>query len=182
MESADSQKRFEDELDRNSFRKRIRYEREQRGWSQADLAEKIGSGIKTIGRWERGETFPTPHLLQKVIKLFGDSGAEERIDQEHQMAELEQQKAMIEIERDRLNLMQQRLEVQKRAIEYALDTAHNIVNLLQPNSDDETKAVLIRTLLPNLLQLLNENDGKQLELRWPVQDDREENVTKEEEE
>src|SRR5712692_3165237 len=179
MESVGSQKRFEDELDKSSFQKRLRYEREQRGWSQAYLAEKIGSGIKTIGRWERGETFPTPRLLQKVIKLFGDS-AEERSDQEHQMAELEQQKVMIEIERNRLNLMQQRLEMQKRTMEYALDTAQTIVNLLQPNSDDETKAALIRTLLPNLLQLLNENDGKQLELRWPAQHDGEENVAKEE--
>lgn len=36
------------------FHERLRYERELRGWSQADLAEKVRCDTKTIGRWERG--------------------------------------------------------------------------------------------------------------------------------
>ncbi len=37
------------------FHEQLRYERELRGWSQADLAEKVGCDTKTIGRWESGD-------------------------------------------------------------------------------------------------------------------------------
>ena len=32
------------------FHQLLKYEREQRGWSQADLAEKVGSDTKTVYR------------------------------------------------------------------------------------------------------------------------------------
>ncbi|HZU69896.1 MAG TPA: helix-turn-helix domain-containing protein [Ktedonobacteraceae bacterium] len=53
------------------FSKQLRYERELRGWSQADLAEKIACDQKTIGRWERGEGIPRPYHRQHLAKLFG---------------------------------------------------------------------------------------------------------------
>jgi len=34
--------------------KRLRQERERRGWSQSHVAEKIGVDTKTVGRWEKG--------------------------------------------------------------------------------------------------------------------------------
>jgi transcriptional regulator with XRE-family HTH domain len=48
----------------------LRSARLHRGWSQADVAEKIGSDPKTVGRWERGLTFPSLYLRQQLCKLF----------------------------------------------------------------------------------------------------------------
>lgn len=55
------------------FQNILRGERAQRGWSQADVAEKIGSDPKTVGRWERGITFPGPYMCQKLSELYGKS-------------------------------------------------------------------------------------------------------------
>lgn len=55
------------------FQNILRGERAQRGWSQADVAEKIGSDPKTVGRWERGITFPGPYMCQKLTELYGKS-------------------------------------------------------------------------------------------------------------
>src|SRR5437588_10956442 len=46
---------------------RLRHEREQRGWTREYVAEQIGCPEpKTVGRWERGTTFPSPHYRQKL--------------------------------------------------------------------------------------------------------------------
>lgn len=55
---------------------RLRYERELRGWSQADLAEKVGTTQKIVSRWERGENAPVPYYRQKLCKLFGKNADE----------------------------------------------------------------------------------------------------------
>lgn len=39
-------------------------------WSQEDLAEKIGTTPKNVGRWERGETSPGPYYCQKLCEVF----------------------------------------------------------------------------------------------------------------
>ena len=46
------------------------HEREIRGWSQEDLAEKVGTSQKVVSRWERGESIPLPYYRQKLCKLF----------------------------------------------------------------------------------------------------------------
>lgn len=51
-------------------RSRLRRERERRGWSRTFVADQIGSDIKSLARWERGEFFPTPQLRQKLCELF----------------------------------------------------------------------------------------------------------------
>src|SRR5215467_15041312 len=56
--------------------KLLKRERELRGWSQADVAEKIGGDPKTVGRWERGITSPGPQLCQKLCELFGKNTEE----------------------------------------------------------------------------------------------------------
>lgn len=53
------------------FHVQLRYERERRGWSQADLATKVGSDPKTVARWERGKTLPRPYHRQALCELFG---------------------------------------------------------------------------------------------------------------
>jgi len=58
------------------FQLQLKYEREKRGWSQADLAEKVQSDFKTVYRWEAGKSVPHPFHRQKICELFGISAEE----------------------------------------------------------------------------------------------------------
>lgn len=49
----------------------LKAERELRGWSQAKIAELLGTTTKTVGRWERGEAVPYPHYREQLCELFG---------------------------------------------------------------------------------------------------------------
>src|SRR5215470_9403359 len=74
---------------RNSNRL-LRQQREQRGWTQAQLAEelsplceddsRIGArgdiNAKMIGAWERGEHVPSPAYQEKLCLLFAKSAQE----------------------------------------------------------------------------------------------------------
>jgi len=60
----------------HSFHDYLRREREHRGWTQADLAEKLGCDTKTVGRWEKGESFPRPHHRVALGALLGKDLAE----------------------------------------------------------------------------------------------------------
>ncbi len=51
----------------------LREERERHGWSQARLAEMLGTEAVTVGRWERGISFPYPYFREKLCQLFGKS-------------------------------------------------------------------------------------------------------------
>jgi WD40 repeat protein/transcriptional regulator with XRE-family HTH domain len=56
------------------FHQQLKLERERRGWSQEDLAERIGKvSKKTVGRWEKGESLPQPYYRQKLTEHFGKS-------------------------------------------------------------------------------------------------------------
>ena len=55
---------------RNEILKR---EREQRGWSQARLAEPIGTDAATVSRWERGYATPSPYFREHLCRLFEKS-------------------------------------------------------------------------------------------------------------
>ena len=54
-----------------SFPEQLKRERELRGWSQADLASKLGCDTKTVGRWEREGKLPRPEYRQGLCELFG---------------------------------------------------------------------------------------------------------------
>jgi DNA-binding XRE family transcriptional regulator len=219
----------------SSFGRQLRHQRVQRGWSQAELAHQLANDAKTIGRWERGESFPTPYYRYKLLELFEKNAeemglierdsseiseeysstrspksystpfasptvidmittvrkkleqvevenqmgvqeinqAEQKDDQEQQMALLELEKQRLAIERERLDLLERRLEVQKRGVEYVLEVAKKVIDILQPNANEATRAILVQTLLPNFLQFLA---GKELELTLPEQQNREETV------
>src|SRR5437763_7414237 len=58
------------------FYEQHRYERERRGWSQADVAEKVRCDTKTVGRWESGERLPRPYHRQALCELLGKSAEE----------------------------------------------------------------------------------------------------------
>jgi tetratricopeptide (TPR) repeat protein/transcriptional regulator with XRE-family HTH domain len=49
----------------------LKRERELRGWSQAKVAEEVGTTTLNISRWERGISLPYPHFREKLCALFG---------------------------------------------------------------------------------------------------------------
>lgn len=53
------------------FHLQLHYERILRGWSQADVAEKVGSDVKSVGRWESGSGLPRPYYRRKLYEIFG---------------------------------------------------------------------------------------------------------------
>src|SRR5689334_19330704 len=56
---------------------RLREERERNGYAHKDVADFIGlPDPHTVGRWERGVSFPQPHYRQKLCQLFGKSAEE----------------------------------------------------------------------------------------------------------
>ena len=58
------------------FPEQLRHGRKLRGWSQADLANHLGNDAKSVGRWERGESSPTPYYRYKLLELFGKNAEE----------------------------------------------------------------------------------------------------------
>lgn len=55
----------------------LREERERRNWSHKDVADRIQlPDSPTVGRWERGATFPQPHYRQRLCEVFDKTAAE----------------------------------------------------------------------------------------------------------
>ena len=54
----------------------LRRAREERGWSQADVAGKIGTNTQNIIRWETGTAKPMSYAQQKLSAIFGKSPIE----------------------------------------------------------------------------------------------------------
>jgi tetratricopeptide (TPR) repeat protein/transcriptional regulator with XRE-family HTH domain len=49
----------------------LKMARELRGWSQAKVAEIIGSTSRNVRRWEKGLTIPHPYYREQLCELFG---------------------------------------------------------------------------------------------------------------
>src|SRR6266700_2221891 len=49
----------------------LRHARERLGWTQEELAEKLGTTSVTISRWESGVTFPSRYFRKKLSILYG---------------------------------------------------------------------------------------------------------------
>lgn len=81
--------------------------------------------------------------------------ASQKADLEKQEMQLQLEARKIELEVKRLELQEKRLEIEKRRIDYALETANKMVQVLSPYADEGTKEMLLRTLIPDLLQLGN---------------------------
>src|SRR5262249_1161481 len=45
--------------------------RSLKGWSQADLATKVGTSFEMISRWERGTTVPSPYYRERLCAALG---------------------------------------------------------------------------------------------------------------
>src|SRR5947209_11426820 len=55
---------------------RLHDARVEHGWSQQELAERIGTTVVNISRWENGATFPSPYFRQRLCEVFGKTPVE----------------------------------------------------------------------------------------------------------
>ena len=60
-----------DTASHSTFARQIHDLRRARGWSQPDLAEKVGVSSVMIGRYERGEMTPAVDVGAKLATAFG---------------------------------------------------------------------------------------------------------------
>ncbi|OLE23517.1 MAG: hypothetical protein AUI36_33400 [Cyanobacteria bacterium 13_1_40CM_2_61_4] len=47
--------------------------RTRKGWSQARLAEEVGTSFEMVSRWERGTTVPSPYYRERLCAVLGQS-------------------------------------------------------------------------------------------------------------
>jgi transcriptional regulator with XRE-family HTH domain len=62
---------------------RLRDARARRGWTQAELAERLGAAPRSVASWEREEARPQAHWVTKLDRLFADEPLDpaQRLDQ-----------------------------------------------------------------------------------------------------
>ena len=65
MEKPETNKKFD-----KRFGQYVKQKRQQKGWSQAELASKIGNNFQNISRLERGEITPTLFWCYKLAEAF----------------------------------------------------------------------------------------------------------------
>ncbi|GIO23983.1 helix-turn-helix domain-containing protein [Oceanobacillus sp. J11TS1] len=53
------------------FSERLKKEREKRGWSQTDLAEKIHVSRQSVSKWETDKNYPSIEVIIELSDLFG---------------------------------------------------------------------------------------------------------------
>ena len=59
--------------DRSIIGQRIAELRKEKGWTQAELADKLGVTHQAVSQWERSETLPDILTLPKLAEIFGES-------------------------------------------------------------------------------------------------------------
>src|SRR5438876_3640956 len=50
----------------------VRAKRLGRGWTQGELAERLGMTNVTISRWEKGRVEPSPVFWEKFLEVIGE--------------------------------------------------------------------------------------------------------------
>lgn len=53
------------------FSERLKKEREKKGWSQTELAEKIHVSRQSVSKWETGKNYPSIEVIIELSDLFG---------------------------------------------------------------------------------------------------------------
>lgn len=72
----------------------LKYERELRGWSQAKIAEEIGTTVRTVSRWEHGLAIPYPYFREQLCTLFGKNAVELGLISEEEQEPSEETQAL----------------------------------------------------------------------------------------
>jgi excisionase family DNA binding protein len=104
-------------------------------------------------------------LEEELAEEASVNGDAQKTEQRQAMTPLDREKEQIELEKQRLALQKERVELYTKQIDYALETANKMVNMLYPDSDAKTKALHLEALLANLLRLGN---AQGLELALPA--------------
>ena len=47
--------------------------RKERGWTQSEVADKIGISVGQVKKYEKGDSAPTLHILARIAMVFGVS-------------------------------------------------------------------------------------------------------------
>jgi len=150
-----------------------------------EIAEALKEAIDAVSqahvRYERGQLENEAQRLANeaaALKMKQDELAvqsslkdkEQARQIETQQAELNRQKALLEIQKQQLEVEQQQVVLQRAMLEsehqrvsLAFETASRIVERVAPDADAANKAMLIQSLLPQLLQL---ESGKGLKLAY----------------
>jgi transcriptional regulator with XRE-family HTH domain len=63
-------------MTKTSTRGNLIHERKLRGWSQQEVADRIGTTHLNVSRWEHGYTMPGPYYRRKLCSLFRKSEEE----------------------------------------------------------------------------------------------------------
>lgn len=58
---------------KNAAVSRLKQERDRHGWSQSDLAARLGTSQVNVSRWEKGLTAPGPYFRQRLADVFAKS-------------------------------------------------------------------------------------------------------------
>ncbi len=66
----------------NKFGARVKELRKSKKYTQEQLAEKLNIGVRSLGKIETGNSFPSMATLEKIIEVF-DIPAVELFDFEH---------------------------------------------------------------------------------------------------
>src|SRR5579864_862726 len=54
--------------------RRLRAARLERGWTQQQVADRIGAPLSlNVSRWENGTAFPSAYYIERLCQLFGKS-------------------------------------------------------------------------------------------------------------
>ncbi|HEY6540816.1 MAG TPA: FxSxx-COOH system tetratricopeptide repeat protein [Ktedonobacteraceae bacterium] len=54
----------------------LRAARDERGWSQKELADEIKTTSVNVSRWENGKTTPSPYFRQRLCEVYGKTAAD----------------------------------------------------------------------------------------------------------
>src|SRR5438067_13705778 len=54
----------------------LRRARSLKSWSQAELAEEVGTSFEMVSRWERGITVPSLHYRKRLCAVLGQTAEE----------------------------------------------------------------------------------------------------------
>src|SRR5579884_1360527 len=66
---------------------KLRNARMGKNWTQQDVADRIGTIALSVGRWERGETFPNAYYRQQLCDLFEKSPEELGFTEDEQVSQ-----------------------------------------------------------------------------------------------
>jgi transcriptional regulator with XRE-family HTH domain len=150
----------------------LRQQRLRKGWSQENLAEKLGVSKVTIHRWECGETRPVPFHRRRLCeilgvtftKLFPEASAPTPLSVVRSPGQPQPQagaqvspipEEVVEGEAslaaERLQL--ERLEIRKKSLDSALSIANSLIDTRYPGLEATERASLVSRLLLDLLEL-----------------------------